>query len=77
MLGGYTERKDWKIGKQSDGEKSEWKPNTQMVKATISFLQQTGRMKGSSYEKVGLTQESFLKKKKKETSVVASPPVRY
>ncbi|TIA46354.1 hypothetical protein D6C77_10560, partial [Aureobasidium pullulans] len=50
MLGGYTERKDWRTGKQIDGEKSTWKPNTQMVKATISFLQQTGRMKGSSYE---------------------------
>jgi hypothetical protein len=30
-----------------------------MVKATILFLHQTGRMKGSSYEEVGLTQESI------------------
>jgi hypothetical protein len=59
MLGGHTERKDWKTGKQIDGEKSKWRPNTQMVKATILFLQQTGRMKGSSYEEVGLTQESI------------------
>jgi hypothetical protein len=59
MLGGYTERKDWKTGKQIDGEKSKWRPNIQMVKATISFLQQTGRMKGSLYEEVGLTQESI------------------
>jgi hypothetical protein len=38
MLGGHTERKDWKTGKQIDGEKSKWRPNTQMVKATILFL---------------------------------------
>jgi hypothetical protein len=55
MLGGYTERKDWRTGKQIDGEKLKWKPNIQIVKATISFLQQTGRMKGRSYEEVGLT----------------------
>jgi hypothetical protein len=59
MLEGHIERKDWKTGKQIDGEKSKWRPNTQMVKATILFLQQTGRMKGSSYEEVGLTQESI------------------
>lgn len=57
MLGGYTERKDWRTGKLIDGEKSKWKPNMQMIKATIFFLQQTGRMKGSLYEEIGLTQE--------------------
>ena len=56
ILGGYTERKDWRTGKQIDGEKSKWKPNIPIVKATISFLQRTGRMKGSSYEEVGMTQ---------------------
>ena len=50
MLGGYSERKDWKTGKPIDGEKSKWKPNLDMVKATIQFLQQTGRMAGGSYE---------------------------
>jgi hypothetical protein len=67
MLGGHIERKDWKTGKQIDGEKSKWRPNIQMVKATISFLQQTGRMKGSLYEEVGLKKEKKNKKKKKKT----------
>lgn len=64
MLGGYTERRDWRTGKQIDGEKPEWKPNIQMFRATVSFLQHTGGMKGSSYEEVGLTQERDWKRKR-------------
>lgn len=47
MLGGYSERKDWKTGRRIDGDKEKWKPNHDMVKVTINFLQLTRRMKGS------------------------------
>jgi hypothetical protein len=47
MLGGHSERKDWKTGRQNDGDREKWKPNHAMVKVTINFLQLTGRIKGS------------------------------
>jgi hypothetical protein len=50
MRGGYSERKDQNTGKQIEGDKGKWKPNHNMVKATINFLQLTGRMKGSYEE---------------------------
>jgi hypothetical protein len=44
LLGGWSKRKDAKSGKFLDGEKDHWKPDLTVVKATVQFLQETGRL---------------------------------
>ena len=44
LLGGYSSRKAWNTGLPVDGPKEKWKPCMKVVKATIEFLIQTGRM---------------------------------
>lgn len=43
LLGGWGTRKDDK-GRLLDGPKEKWKPDIAVVKATIRFLEQTGRL---------------------------------
>jgi ribonuclease HI len=44
LLGGWGKRKDANSGKLLDGEKDNWKPNLTVVKATVQYLQETGRL---------------------------------
>ena len=44
LLGGWCTKKHWKTGEPLDGPKEKWKPDLNMVKHTIRFLQQTGRL---------------------------------
>jgi hypothetical protein len=44
LLGGWSKRKDSVSGKFLDGEKDRWKPDITVVKATVQFLQETGRL---------------------------------
>jgi len=44
LLGGYSSRKVWSTGLPVDGPKDKWKPQMEVVRATIDFLMQTGRM---------------------------------
>ena len=44
LLGGWGKRKDLSLGKLLDGEKESWKPDLTVVKATVQFLQDTGRL---------------------------------
>jgi ribonuclease HI len=44
LLGGWGQRKDPSSGKLLDGEKESWKPDLTVVKATVQFLQETGRL---------------------------------
>lgn len=44
LLGGWGKRRDARTGKPLDGDKSEWKPDLTIVKATVRFLQETGRL---------------------------------
>jgi hypothetical protein len=44
LLGGWSKRKDTRTGKLLDGEKDKWKPDITVVKATVQFLQETGRL---------------------------------
>ena len=44
MLGGWGKRKDPISGRLLDGEKESWKPDLTVVKATVQFLQETGRL---------------------------------
>jgi ribonuclease HI len=44
LLGGWSKRKDLISGKLLDGEKDNWKPDITVVKATVQFLQETGRL---------------------------------
>lgn len=44
LLGGWGKRKDRKSGKLLDGERDNWKPDLTVVKATVQFLQETGRL---------------------------------
>lgn len=53
LLGGRSGRKDVKTGKFVDGPRESWKPNLEVVKASIRFLYQTGRLSRSSGMRVG------------------------
>jgi len=58
LLGGWSARREWRTGKPVDGDRVKWKPNLAVVKATVQFLQSTGRMalkevSGREGEKVG------------------------
>jgi ribonuclease HI len=44
LLGGWGKRKDLRTGKLLDGDRSKWKPDATIVKATVRFLQETGRL---------------------------------
>jgi ribonuclease HI len=44
LLGGWGTRKDNRTGQLLDGPKEKWKPNLEVVKATIGFLEKTGRL---------------------------------
>jgi len=44
LLGGWSKRKDANSGKLLDGEKDTWKPDIIVVKASVQFLQETGRL---------------------------------
>jgi hypothetical protein len=44
LLGGWGKRKDPISGRLLDGEKESWKPDLTVVKATVQFLQETGRL---------------------------------
>jgi hypothetical protein len=43
LLGGWGTKKDSK-GQLVDGLRDKWKPDLKVVKATIRFLEQTGRL---------------------------------
>lgn len=52
LLGGWNGWGDQHTRKPVDGPKEKWKPNLAVVKATIQFLQKTGRLrdgKGEAY----------------------------
>jgi hypothetical protein len=44
LLGGWGKRRDAKSGKLLDGEKDNWRPDLTVVKATVRYLQETGRL---------------------------------
>jgi hypothetical protein len=44
LLGGWGSKKDVRTGQLSDGPKEKWKPDLAVVKATIRFLEKTGRL---------------------------------
>jgi hypothetical protein len=44
LLGGYGLRKDVRTGRLLDGPQEKWKPDMDAVKATIRFLEKTGRL---------------------------------
>jgi len=44
LLGGWGSRKDVRTGQLLDGPKEKWKPDIEVVKATIRFLEKTGRL---------------------------------
>ena len=44
LLGGWGSRKDIRTGQLLDGPKEKWKPDLEVVKATIRFLEKTGRL---------------------------------
>ena len=44
LLGGWGRRRDTNSGKLLDGEKDNWKPDLIVVKATVQYLQETGRL---------------------------------
>jgi hypothetical protein len=43
LLGGWAKKRNSK-GQLVDGPKEKWKPDLDVVKATIRFLEQTGRL---------------------------------
>jgi hypothetical protein len=47
LLGGWSGRKDINTGKLVDGPRERWKPNHEVVRASIRFLYQTGRLSRS------------------------------
>lgn len=53
LLGGWSGRKDVRTGKFVDGPRESWKPDLKVVKASIRFLYQTGRLSRSSDMRVG------------------------
>ena len=48
LLGGWNGRKEVRTGKFADGPRESWKPDLKVVKASIRFLYQTGRLSRSS-----------------------------
>jgi ribonuclease HI len=48
LLGGWSGRKDARTGKLVDGPRESWKPDLKVVKASIRFFYQTGRLSRSS-----------------------------
>jgi len=44
LLGGWGMRKDVRTRQLLDGPKEKWKPSLEVVKATIGFLERTGRL---------------------------------
>ena len=48
LLGGWSGRKDARTGKLVDGPRESWKPDLKVVRASIRFLYQTGRLSRSS-----------------------------
>jgi hypothetical protein len=44
LLGGWGTKKDARTGQLLDGRKEKWKLDLEAVKATISFLEKTGRL---------------------------------
>jgi len=44
LLGGWGSRKDVRTGQLLDGPKEKWKSDIEVVKATIRFLEKTGRL---------------------------------
>jgi hypothetical protein len=48
LLGGWSGRKDVRTGEFVDGPRESWKPDLKVVKASIRFLYQTGRLSRSS-----------------------------
>jgi hypothetical protein len=44
LLGGWSSRKDVRTGQLLDGPKEKWKPNMEVVKATIRFLEKIDRL---------------------------------
>jgi hypothetical protein len=44
LLGWWGIKKDTRTGQLLDGPKENWKPDLEAVKATISFLEKTGRL---------------------------------
>jgi len=45
LLGGYSNYRGWTLGLLMDGPNDKWKQDMDLVKATIDFLIQTGRMR--------------------------------
>jgi hypothetical protein len=44
LLGGWGSRKDVRTGRLLDGPQEKWKPDMEAIKATIRFLEKTGRL---------------------------------
>jgi hypothetical protein len=44
LLGGWGSRKDVRTGQLLDGHKEKWKSDIEVVKATVQFLEKTGRL---------------------------------
>jgi hypothetical protein len=44
LLGGWGSRKNVRTGRLLDGPQEKWKPDMEAVKATIRFLEKTGRL---------------------------------
>jgi hypothetical protein len=44
LLGGWGSRKNVRTGQFVDGPKEKWKPDMEVVKATIWYLEKTGRL---------------------------------
>jgi hypothetical protein len=44
LLGGWGKRKDPNTAKLLDGERDNWKPDLTVVKATVQYFQETGRL---------------------------------
>jgi hypothetical protein len=44
LLGGWGSKKNIRTGQLIDGPKEEWKPDLAVVKATVRFLEKTGRL---------------------------------
>jgi hypothetical protein len=44
LLGGWGSRKNVRTGQLLGGPKEKWKPDMEAVKATIRFLEKTGRL---------------------------------
>jgi hypothetical protein len=47
FLGGYETGKYGQSGRLLDGQREKWKPDIEVVKATIEFLRRTSRLEHS------------------------------